>query len=120
MIAVVFGLLAATSLEAVRFGPYQNVVVERIGDQPMISAYGDAHVVRLHVSKAQLADCAALVGRGGTVECAFPHSGSLDFRPLATGGYEFRFSDTLKANVVEFVVDDSGLERALDALRTPI
>lgn len=120
MIAVVFGLLAATSLDAVRFGPYQNVVVERVADQPTISAYGDAHVVRLHLSAAQLADCAARLDGRGVVECAFPHSGSLDFRPLAAGGYEFRFSDVLKANVVEFVVDDSGLKRALEALRTPI
>lgn len=116
MIVTAFGLLAAASLHAARFGPYQNVVVERIHDEPAISAYGDAHVVRLRGSDAQLARCISDIRAGQPTECTFAHSGSLDFRPLQDGKYQLRFNDALKANVVDFVVDADGLKNALDAM----
>ncbi len=116
MIVTAFGLLVAASLQATRFGPYQNIVVERVNNQPAISAYGDAHVVRLHGSEAQLARCVSGIRAGRATECTFAQIGSLDFRPLEAGSYQFRFSDSLKANVVDFVVDTAGLKRALDAM----
>lgn len=116
MIVTAFGLLAAASLQVARFGPHQNVVVERIHDQPAISAYGDAHVVRLRGSAAQFAQCVAGIRSGQATQCTFAHSGSLDFRPIDGGNYQFRFNDALKANVVDFVVDADGLKNALDAM----
>lgn len=116
MIVTAFGLLAAASLQTARFGPHQNVVVERLDNQPAISAYGDAHVVRLRGSDAQFARCVSDIRTRQVTECTFPHSGTLDFRPLADGHYEFRFNDALKANVVDFVVDADGLKSALDAM----
>ncbi|MBO9663586.1 hypothetical protein [Dokdonella sp.] len=116
MIVTTLGLLAAASLQVARFGPHQNIVVERLDNQPAISAYGDAHVVRLRGSDAQFARCVSDIRAGHATECAFAHSGTLDFRPLADGHYEFRFNDALKANVVDFVVDADGLKSALDAM----
>lgn len=115
MIAAALGLLAATSLQTTRFGPYENVVVERIGSEPVISAYGDAHVVRLHGSDAEVGACLSGIRSGKATDCEFRHSGSIEFRPLG-GGYRFTFADAPKVNIVDFVVDAAGLERALGAL----
>lgn len=116
MIVTAVGLLAAASLQTARFGPHQNVVVERLDNQPAISAYGDAHVVRLRGSDAQLARCVSDIRAGRATECVFARSGTLDFQPLEGGHYQFRFNDPLKANVVDFVVDADGLKSALDAM----
>ena len=115
IIATALGLLAATSMQVARFGPYENVVVERIDNLPAISAYGDAHVVRLHGSDAEVVSCIRGIRSGKATDCEFPHSGSIEFRPLQSG-YRFTFTDAPKVNVVDFVVDAAGLERALGAL----
>ncbi|MEP7044014.1 MAG: hypothetical protein ABI843_13200 [Dokdonella sp.] len=118
MIVTGIGLLAATALQLARFGPYQNIVVDHQGDEAMISAYGDAHVVRLHGSEEQLLGCIAGIKSGKAVQCPFAHTGSLEFQPIGAGSYQFTFTDTLKVNVVDFVVDASGLEHALAAMNS--
>lgn len=115
MIATALGLLAAASLQTARFGPYGNVVVERIDGTPAISAYGDAHVVRLHGSDAEVGSCVRGIRSGEATDCEFRHGGSIEFRPVGNG-YRFTFADAPKVNIVDFVVDAAGLERALGAL----
>ncbi len=118
MITTTLGLIAALSMSSSRFGPYSNVVVETHGaGQSTISVYGDAHVVRLHATNAQLSQCTDLIAKGKGA-CEFPGSGSMDVRPVSADNYEFRFTDTMKANVVEFVVDAGGLDRALKAMHS--
>jgi hypothetical protein len=118
MIVTALGLLAATALQSARFGPYQNIVVDHQGDEATIFAYGDAHVVRLHGSEEQLAGCIAGIQSGKAVQCPFSHTGSLEVQPVGEGGYHFTFTDTLKVNVVDFVLDARGLEHALAAMNS--
>lgn len=118
MITTTIGPLAALSMGSSRFGPYSNVVVEHGNSgQSTISAYGDAHVVRLHTTNARLSQCTGLIANGKGA-CDFPGSGTLDVRPVSADSYEFRFSDPMKANIVEFIVDARGLERALQAMHS--
>src|SRR5262245_53176160 len=99
MIITALGLVTATALQVARFGPYQNIVVDHQGNEATISAYGDAHVVRLHGSEEQLAGCIAGIESGKPVECPFSHTGSLEVQPVGEGGYHFTFTDALKVNV---------------------
>lgn len=116
MIISGIGLLAAVALQTARFGPYENVVVEHENGEARISAYGDAHVVRLHGAPEQLVGCLAGIQRGKAMRCPFSHSGSLTFEPTGHDSYLFTFSDALNANVVDFTVDKAGLEHAVQAM----
>ena len=118
MIVATLGLLTASALQLARFGPYQNIVVDHHGDEATISAYGDAHVVHLHGSQQQLIGCIAGIQSGRSVQCAFSHTGSLEVQPVGDGRYHFTFSDALKVNIVDFVVDARGLEHALAAMNS--
>lgn len=116
MIVSSIGLLAAVALQITRFGPYQNIVVEQQGGEAHISAYGDAHVVRLHGAPQQLSGCVTAIKTGKAMRCPFSRSGALTFRPITEDSYQFTFTDALNVNIVDFTVDDAGLERALAAM----
>jgi hypothetical protein len=116
MIVSTLGLLAAAALHLARFGPYDNIVVDAHADGTVIAAYGDAHVVKLHVPSGQLGGCVTQIRVQKGTRCAFPHSGSLTFEPLGEQHYRFTFADALNVSIVDFIVDATGFAHALDAM----
>lgn len=111
-------VIAGSVLASAHFGPNDNVKVELYGEKVRVTAFGDAPVVPLLVSHAELAACVRkLEGREDTA-CEFKARGSLTMK-ISVAGYTLTFADPVQANIVDFTLDEAAYAHAIRALSNP-
>lgn len=111
-------VLAGSLLGSSHFGPHDSVRVETLGEQVRVTAYGDAPFVPLLLSHAELDACVQKLASYTNTACEFPERGSLSVR-LSPAGFTLTFADSIKVNIVDFTIDKTAFDHAIQTLAHP-
>ena len=111
--------ISAALLSSSRFGLNNNVLVERVGEQTRISAYGDTQIVKIMADDFEIEDCVEVLRDGlNPGRCLFAEGGLITIG-RDPNGTSMTFQDAKRGNFVKFVVHPRERETAAKALLSP-
>lgn len=109
-------IIGAALLGATRFGPNDDVRVEKVGDQTRLTAYGSAQIVTITADDFEISDCKEVFNDGLNPGRCFFVGGERILVERNPNGSKITFQGLDKTNTVEFVVTPAQRKAAAKAL----